>query len=415
LYYPEDTSTGYVMTKIAEGLSEQYAVGVLCSQPTYAKRGMRAPKHEFHNNVEIFRCRGTTFNKDSLALRLVNLLTISLSIWFTALWRLRRNDCVIVVTNPPSLPFLIAFACWIKGAKCLLLVHDLYPEVLTAAEIVRREGIAMKVIGFCSRMLYRNVAAIIALGRDMEERIRRHAGQSNVPISIIPNWSDLSEIRPLPKELNRLLKDLQLQEKFVVQYCGNMGRTHGLETLFEAARRLRGVPEVHFLFVGSGAKKQWLEDAAKAECLPNVSILSRRPRNDLNDTLNACDVSVISFVKGMAGISVPSRMYNALAAGTPILAIADADSELALVVQEECVGWVVPPEDPDIVVKTVLQARDDRDSLKAMGIRARESAEKKYSFVAIIGSYQELISKLVFKGSNVSSTGSGTVEQQLEV
>jgi colanic acid biosynthesis glycosyl transferase WcaI len=219
----------------------------------------------------------------------------------------------------------------------------------------------------------------------------------------------------LPKELNRLLKDLQLQEKFVVQYCGNMGRTHGLETLFEAARRLRGVPEVHFLFVGSGAKKQWLEDAAKAECLPNVSILSRRPRNDLNDTLNACDVSVISFVKGMAGISVPSRMYNALAAGTPILAIADADSELALVVQEECVGWVVPPEDPDIVVKTVLQARDDRDSLKAMGIRARESAEKKYSFVAIIGSYQELISKLVFKGSNVSSTGSGTVEQQLEV
>jgi hypothetical protein len=77
LYYPEETSTGHFLTKIAEGLAKNKNVSVLCSQPTYSQRGLRAPKQENHNGVKIYRCWGGRLNKDFLPFRIVNFLTIS--------------------------------------------------------------------------------------------------------------------------------------------------------------------------------------------------------------------------------------------------------------------------------------------------------------------------------------------------
>ncbi len=64
LYYPEETSTGYYLTKIAEGLAASFAVNVLCGQPNYSKRGNFAPKKEIHKSVKIFRAWGTTLDKN---------------------------------------------------------------------------------------------------------------------------------------------------------------------------------------------------------------------------------------------------------------------------------------------------------------------------------------------------------------
>jgi colanic acid biosynthesis glycosyl transferase WcaI len=133
LYYPEETSTGHFLTHIAEGLAAHYPVSALCSQPTYSKRGSRAPRREVRHGVEIHRGLGTTFDKDVLPGKLANALTISLSLFLTALRRFRRGDVALVVTNPPFLPFLTRLACALRGARCVLLIHDVYPETLIAA------------------------------------------------------------------------------------------------------------------------------------------------------------------------------------------------------------------------------------------------------------------------------------------
>src|SRR4051812_33791098 len=102
LYYPEETSTGYLLTRIAEGLAAHRPVSVLCAQPTYSARGTRAPAVEDRHGVAIRRCRGTTLNKDILPFRFVTLITISVAIFVSLLLRVSRGDCVIVVTNPPA-------------------------------------------------------------------------------------------------------------------------------------------------------------------------------------------------------------------------------------------------------------------------------------------------------------------------
>src|SRR5580765_5716677 len=79
VYYPEEISTGYYLTSIAEGLAENRTVKVLTGQPKHMSRGQRSPKREFRNQVEIIRVWGTTFDKNILAFRLLNMLTIGIS------------------------------------------------------------------------------------------------------------------------------------------------------------------------------------------------------------------------------------------------------------------------------------------------------------------------------------------------
>jgi glycosyltransferase involved in cell wall biosynthesis len=235
---------------------------------------------------------------------------------------------------------------------------------------------------------------IIVLGRDMRALVARKMGGVCHSIIIIPNWADVNEITPLPRSQNGLLQELGLAQKFIIQYSGNMGRTHGVESLLACAHQLSHQPDVHFLFIGAGAKKNWLDKTVQRDDLRNVTVLPTRPRNDLASSLNACDVAIISFMAGTAGISVPSRMYNILAAGKPIVAVADDDSELALVVREAQIGWVVPPGQTDRIVEAILEARANQKRLIEMGWRARAVAEQNYSFERIIQAYCDLIRSL---------------------
>jgi colanic acid biosynthesis glycosyl transferase WcaI len=394
LYYPEETSTGYFLTKIAEGLASRFSVRVLCSQPTYSSRGRRALANEIRNGVHIHRCWSSTFNKDVMPLRLLNVASISLSIFVNCLRRFRSGDCVIVVTNPPLLPFVVLLASRFCGSICCLLIHDVYPEVLTASGIVKQNSLVAQGIGWLTQQLYKRMSRIIVLGRDMAALAKNKMGTVDQPIKIIPNWSDVDFIRPCTCWPHPLLGQLGLSDRFVIQYSGNIGRTHGVEQLVACAEQLENDSTVHFLFIGFGGKKPWLDQRVRKLGLSNVTIMDYRPRAELAVSLTACDVAIISFIRGMAGVSVPSRMYNVMAAGRPIIAIADSDSELALVVREEGIGWVVSPGDISGLRKAILEAKANPSLLTQMGQRARQAAEMKYSFKLIKKAYIEMIASI---------------------
>jgi glycosyltransferase involved in cell wall biosynthesis len=385
LYYPEETSTGHFLTKIAEGLAQDTVVSVLCSQPTYSERGIVAPWSETRNGVNIRRCWGTRFDRKRGLGRVANLISISLSLFVQSSLRFQRNDSVLVVTNPPLLPFVVLLACRLRRATCLLLVHDVYPEVLAAVGLIRKAGVRYRFIKGLSSWLFRTVSKVIVLGRDMA-RIAADKGRPDA--FIIPNWGDLEFIVPMPRNDVKVLSALGLQHKFIIQYCGNMGRTHGLDSLVVAAKRLAG--EVWFLMIGSGARLEWAKEQAATAC--NMTVLERCSREHLCDHLNACDIAVISFISGMRGVSVPSRMYNVMAAGKPILAVADEDSELAMVVREERIGWVVKPGDIDGIVDVIRKAKNSPDELAEMGRRARLVVETRYSLALVIDKYRMLFS-----------------------
>lgn len=400
LYHPEQTSTGYAMTGLAEGLAEYREVRVLCSQPTYSARGTLAPASEQRHGVFIERCVGTRFDKDRIALRIVNLLTISCSIAW-ALWRrVRKGDLVIVVTNPPTLPFVVHAAAKLRGARVVLRIEDVYPDALVAAGALDARSLTVRLIRAATRSLYRHMERVIVLGRDMANLAGGNLGGRADRIVVIPNWGAVDTVRPLARDANPLLESLGIADRFVVQYMGNMGRTHGVDTVAAAAERLRGEAGLHFLFIGWGARKAPLERMVAERALDRVTVLGPCSRAEVPIYANACDVAVIAFKPGMAGVSVPSRMYDVMAAGKPIVAVADAESELARVVHEERIGWVVPPEDVEALIGAFRAARAvERTTLDEMGRRARAAVERKYTREIVVAKYRTLLDQLEAQGA----------------
>jgi glycosyltransferase involved in cell wall biosynthesis len=393
LYYPEETSTGHHMTKIAEGLTGDFAVSVICGQPNYSKRGITVPKRQTHNDVKIFRVPGTRLDKNVILFRLINMLTLGTTVFFTAVLSFRQGDQILVVTTPPNLPYACAVASLLRGSQYTLLIHDSYPQVLVAAGKAQPNSAIVRIWHFLNRWLFKYAVKIIVLGRDMKALVERETEGLDVPVVSIPNWAELDLVRPTDRERNPLLVELGLEEKFVFLYAGNMGYTNDLESLASCAEMLSGDERIHFVFLGSGAKKSWLSGYIRNRNLKNVTILDPRPRNEQPEFLNACDVALITMVKGMFGVSVPSRIYNAIAAGKPLLAITEPGSELARMIDEENVGWWIPPGNKDALLETVKAIAADKAQLRSMGARAREAAERKYSLDRALSEYRRELVK----------------------
>lgn len=363
-FFPDDTSTAFVLTKIAAELAAENDVHVL----TVRRAGQSA--REEHAGVRIHRVRTGRLAGNRLFARVLNGVTTAVATFVQMLVRLRRGDVMISTSNPPTLSLPMLLAAKLRRATFVLLFHDVYPHALAAAGMIRPGSILYRVGCAVTSRAVRSAAATIAIGRDMA-RLLCELGGEKARVVVIPNWADVDEIHPLPRDTNRILREHDLLGAFVVQYAGNLGRTHDVETLLEAARLLQVRRDIRFLIAGDGAKRPLVERAA----LPNVTFVGRQSRAHLAELLAACDLSVIALNKGMRGVSVPSRMYNVLASGRPILGICAADSELALMLEEQGAGWRAD-NDPQQVASLIAWAADHRDEARAAGQRGARAARR---------------------------------------
>jgi glycosyltransferase involved in cell wall biosynthesis len=164
-------------------------------------------------------------------------------------------------------------------------------------------------------------------------------------IRVIPNVGIEGEIVPLPRHPNAFREKHNLQESFIVMYSGNMGRAHEFGTVLEAARIFQeeGDEGIAFLFVGHGPMEPELRAEVTRLQLGNVLFIPNQRLEDLSVSLGAADVHLVTMQSGMEGLVVPSKFYGVLAAERPCLFVGSEDSEVARVILEYGLGWVIRP------------------------------------------------------------------------
>jgi colanic acid biosynthesis glycosyl transferase WcaI len=393
LFYPEQTSTGYFLTEIAKGLASDLDVTVLCAQPSYSERGQKAAMHESWNGLSIVRLFSTHFDKDRIFLRAINLISFTISCLFSLAFRMRKGDRLLLVTNPPSLVPLAAMIARLKGARPVLLVHDVYPEVLDASGVLKSGSIIYRFIDKVMRRALKAFEKIIVLGRDMQKLMIEKSGKNIADVPIIRNWADFREITPMERHENPFALANGLANKTIIQFSGNIGRTHDIESVLKAAADMRDVDAVRFMFIGYGGKVATLSEQLSKGEMANVNFLPRQPRELLGPMLASATAVVIPFEPKMTGLSVPSRLYNVLAAGVPIIAMADPASELSLTVSENGAGWVLPQGDSAALATLVhyIATADGRRDAVSRGAAARSAAVEKFGYDVVMDEYRKLL------------------------
>jgi colanic acid biosynthesis glycosyl transferase WcaI len=395
LYWPEDRSTGFYMTAIAESAATKLPVGVICSQPTYDAKGAHRPEVETKSGVIIYRTWNTKFNKNNIALRLINVLTTCLSSFIIGLRKIKRGDVIVCVTNPPFLPLVACLISLFRKSRYIVLVHDVYPGILAVAGAVRPDSLLYRTVQQLYNFLYKRAQGIIVIGQDMADRILADCPGLADKFELIRNWADVESIEPAKFTSNELVQQLGLENKFIVQFSGNIGRTHGAEIVVDAAERLRGEPEIHFLIIGTGAKRRWLELEMEKRKLGKMTLVDYQPRECLSSTLSACHVALVTMAPGMLGLSVPSRSYNIMAAGRPLIAVSDSNSEIATMISDQRIGWIVHPGRGDELADTIQIARRSPELLADMSRRARNAAITDYERTKTLDHYTMTLSRFL--------------------
>jgi colanic acid biosynthesis glycosyl transferase WcaI len=238
--------------------------------------------------------------------------------------------------------------------------------------------------------MFRALNAVIVIGRDSEKLLLRYRGMTADKIRFIPNWATLAPgIRPV-NPANPFRK--ASGARFIVGLSGNLGFTHDPDIVFEAARLLRGEGDIHFLLSGWGIGFDRLKDMQSASRLANVTLVDRVADGDLDALLSSADVWLIPYRKNVAGVSVPSRFYNLLAAGRPVILISEPEAEAALTVKESALGWVVAPGRPDQLADAIKLASLSQDA--AMAERA-VAAARTFSPERALNGYAALVGELL--------------------
>jgi glycosyltransferase involved in cell wall biosynthesis len=170
---------------------------------------------------------------------------------------------------------------------------------------------------------------------------------------------------------NQLRAEWNLGQKFVVGYSGNFGRVHDFATVLDAAAELRDLRNVHFLFVGSGAQRTWVEDRATALNLTNVSFQPFQPLDRLPLSLSVPDMHLVSLKTEVEGLLVPSKFYSALAAGRPVLYVGDPKSEMAQSIKDAGCGRAFPVGAYAELAAAIREFASRPTEVAEMGTRAR--------------------------------------------
>ena len=395
-FYPEVPGAAQIATDLALGLKDEgFDVRVFTGQPSYWD-SERLAYREDYRGVIIHRARSRRLSRSRLsregeAGRLLNGAMLAIVTLFNLL---RRGKPRVLLVDSTS-PFLLVTAWLLRKLRrvpFVVVVHDVYPDIAVKLNIVAPRSLAERVWRQTYRRVYRAASRVVVLGPRMREVVSRSlAPRERGKCTIIPNWADGDVIVPRSGKDNPLRLELGLVDKLVVLYSGNMGPPHDMDTVLDAAERLRPVSDLRFLFIGDGGSWDRVSTAVKERELTNVKMLPYQPQEVLPYSLTCGDVSLVTLRSGMEGLLVPSKVYSSLAAGLAILAVMGSNSEIGDIVEQHDCGYRVTQGDVDGLTEVIMRIHGSPELLSDMKQRARACFEENYTRRMSIGRYVSLL------------------------
>lgn len=341
-FFPPDfAATGQLLDELTAGLAARgLQVQVLTGMPAYAFNTSKAERIEFQFNRCIRRTKASRFWPQRIRGRAINGILYCLRISLRLLRYSRRGDLILYTTEPPYLPLFGWLLHLFTRTPYLVLLYDLYPDVLEELRVLPHGHWILTIWRYCNRLMLTDAQEVIVLSDPMAERVRKHSNESIGKITVIPSWADQSRIKPIPRSDNWFVNKYNLSARFTVLYSGNQGRCHDLVTVVAAALLLRHEPNICFLFIGKGPQNQRLRNLVHDWGLANCIFLPYQELEDLPYSLAAADLALVTLSIEAEGLVAPSKLYGHLAAGTPIAAVTPPSSYLRNVVEREgCGRW----------------------------------------------------------------------------
>ncbi len=394
-YYPDVAATAQILSDLGDGLSQRaQSVSVISSQKSYLGADEKLKSFEIHNGIKIYRLPALGGGKKaSFIVRILDFV----SFYVLALWKsffIEKPDIVITLTTPPFIGMVGRFLQIFRGCKHVHWCMDLYPDIQIAHGWVNNNGILAKIMRFLNRSFIGKSDMVCVLGEHMKSNIEKYTKNPD-KIQIVPVWAKGKEVYPIDKQDNWFVNQNDLSNKFVVMYSGNIGTGSSFNTIFNAIKELENDNEIIFLFIGGGKQLAELKNMVAEHNLKNVLFFPYLDRNDISYSLSAGDAHLVTIKPGLEGLKVPCKTYGILAAGRPILYLGNKNSEVADIINDNSVGYVINEGDAKLLVDAIKCLKFDKEKHNEMCCKARAVFEAEYDADIVINKMENLLKGLV--------------------
>jgi glycosyltransferase involved in cell wall biosynthesis len=392
-FYPDVVATGQHLTDLAVALSERgHQVTVITGRQGYDDPRMQFVKRERWQGIDIVRLPSSAFGKTARWRRAVDFATLLIA-YALRLAITPRQDVVIALTSPPLIAFVGSLFVQIKGGRFLYWIMDLNPDEAIAAGWLREDSLVTRTLDALQNFALRRAESVIALDRFMAHRLSGKVTSSE-RIKIVSPWPHDDAVVFDAAGRAAFRSRHQLSEKFVVMYAGNHSPCHPLNTLLEAAERLRHNEDITFCFMGGGSEFASVKQFARSLELTNIVCLPYQPRAQLGAALSAADLHVVIMGEPFVGIIHPCKIYNVLSIGAPFLYIGPAESHVMDIVAEmngAGSSYVSQHGEIDQVVQQIIDATDQSSGDLQRKTAPEVSSNGLFRIIEIVEAPQRLV------------------------
>ncbi|HOZ76802.1 MAG TPA: glycosyltransferase family 4 protein [Ferruginibacter sp.] len=335
-------ATGYLTIDIINSFAKHYdEVHLICGS-------IRVQDVEIDKKVAFTRIIKTS--RRSHITRFLGWFAGSVQVFFILLFRFRKYEIFYV-----SLPPFAYLSSLLLPNKFSLLMFDVYPDVLKMLNI-KETNVIYRLWARWNRKLFAKAHRVYTIGDSLAALMSQYGPVEK--IHVVPLWTGLINVHPVPKHENPFIAEHALKGKFVVQYSGNIGGTHNIEVMIEAAKLLKDHHDILFLIIGRGLKVPLVNKMIEEHKLDNCMLLPFQPDDVIRYSIAAADLSVVLIDDKIAEVSIPSKVYNIMAVGSGILSISPEKSEINKLVQQYNIGANFAKSDVQQVADFILKVKN---------------------------------------------------------
>jgi colanic acid biosynthesis glycosyl transferase WcaI len=384
-FFPPDMAgTGIVMEELAEDLQTKFDVTVLAGKTSYFNK---EKYDDYRSKIRVRRIWHPYLNSRSKLGRILNFIFFPLSAAFR-LNLLAKAGKIIIVSNPPTIVVVGLIANKLFKKKVYFIWQDMYPDVAVELGVLSKKSVLFNMMKKLNKASFSKFQKIILLSDKMKEYFSKEYGPWASKTTVITNWADPAKIYPENKN-NPWSEVSGYKDLFVVLYSGNIGLAYNFDPIIDAAILLQKEKDIVFLFVGEGSQKAYLKHSKGDKNLTNMDFMGYVPNEDYNKLLAAGDCHIVSLKKDLDKFSFPGKIYSSLAAGRPVIAVADKESNLTELVVKNNIGFAV--NSGSELADAILQIKNNQTLSGSFGHNSRELALKNFARTFVTKQYLEIL------------------------
>lgn len=402
-YPPEKTADTHLEQDLIEGMAKRgWKVDIVCPTPTRGcskedvKKYKKIKKEiQFDGNVIVHRFWAPQ-EKTKVVTRALRYLWCCVR--QISIGKRINNIDVIYCNSTPPIQGLVSHIIKKKnGSTFIYSLQDLFPDSLVTAGIAKKESFPYKIGLKIERQTFKACDSVITLSESFRKILLRK-GVEPKKINVVYNWINTDGVYPIKRSENRLFDELGIsKDRFTILYAGNFGKSQNIDYLIDAAKAVLINDIYQFVLFGAGSEFDRIKERVDSEKISNCYIFPLMPLDRVGEVYNMGDIDIVCNAPGISSVGMPSKTWTIMATGTPVVAIADADCELADIIKKSNSGWICNPSDISGFVNLLDHIIEQPNDLIQYGNSARNLAVNRFSKRQAVNSYLDIISSSILK------------------